>query len=83
MYFIIHQQAFREKTLSFSRNPVISTVNCIRLNAFKHSQFQGFLKKKNRSSSVPRLVQLLSHGKVLSRFLKLRNEIEIFLIKKN
>ncbi|KAL4103366.1 hypothetical protein QTP88_018743 [Uroleucon formosanum] len=47
LHCIIHQQALCGKTLDLScvMDPIISTVNFIRLSALRHRQFQDFLKE--------------------------------------
>jgi hypothetical protein len=72
--------------LSCVMDPIISTVNFIRLSELRHRQFQDFLKEiETEYQDIPYFtaVRWLSRGKVLSRFFQLKNEIEIFLIDKN
>lgn len=67
-------------------DPIISTVNFIRLSALRNCQFQDFLKEiETEYPDIPyfTVVRWLSRGKVLSRFFELRNEIEIFLFDNN
>ncbi|XP_039264551.2 general transcription factor II-I repeat domain-containing protein 2A-like [Styela clava] len=88
IHCIIHQQALCGKDLDVScvLKPVTAVVNFIRSHGLNHRQFQGFFEDIDSDfSDLPyhTAVRWLSCGRVLSRFYKLRREIEQFLIEKN
>ena len=88
IHCIIHQQALCGKNLDIScvLKPVVSAVNFIRGHALNHRQFQAFLEEIDSDfCDLPyyTAVRWLSCGKVLFRFYKLRNEIDVFLTEKD
>ncbi|XP_076357306.1 general transcription factor II-I repeat domain-containing protein 2-like [Tachypleus tridentatus] len=87
IHCIIHQQARCGKDLDISciLKQVISAVNFIRGHALNNRQFKAFFKEIDSDfCDLPyhTAVRWLSCGKVLSRFYKLKREIDIFLIEK-
>ena len=88
IHCIIHQQALCGKDLDIScvLKPVVSAENFIREHALNHRQFQAFLEEIDSDfCDLPyhTAVRWLSCGKVLFRFYKLRNEIDVFLTEKD
>jgi hypothetical protein len=88
LHCITHQQALCGQSLQLSNviNDVVTTVNFIRSHALAHRQFKDFLSETEREyQDIPYHCEVcwLIRGKVLKRFLELRDEIEIFMNEKN
>ena len=87
IHCIIHQQALCGKDLdiSYVLKLVISAVNFILGHALNHCQFKAFLEEIDSDfCDLPyhTAVRWLCCGKVLFHFYKLRNEIDVFSLKK-
>jgi hypothetical protein len=85
---IIHQEALCSKSAELSNvmRIVIETVNKIRANPLSHRQFRELLEEIDAEYGdliFYSHVRWLSRGKVLMRFFKLREEIDLFLITKD
>jgi hypothetical protein len=75
-----------ESCVSESWRTVIETVNKIRANPLSHRKFRELLEEINSEYGdliFYSHVRWLSRGKVLMRFFKLREEIDLFLITKD
>jgi hypothetical protein len=84
---IIHQQNLCGKDLGFENvmSVVVKTVNFIRSRGLNHRQFKTFLEEIEAEYGDLLYyceVRWLSRGKVLMRFLKLLDEVKVFLIEK-
>uniref|UniRef100_A0A8C3SKW3 SPIN-DOC-like zinc-finger domain-containing protein n=1 Tax=Chelydra serpentina TaxID=8475 RepID=A0A8C3SKW3_CHESE len=81
---IIHQQVLCSKVLKFEHvmSVVVSIVNCIRSRGLKHRTFRAFLEGVDVECSdliYHTDVRWLSRGRVLQRFVALKEEVAIFL----
>ena len=81
---IIHQQALCDKVLKFEHvmSVVVSIVNYLRARALKHRTFRAFLEEvdaKYEDLVYHTEVRWLSRGRVLQRFVALKEEISQFL----
>lgn len=88
IHCIIHIEALCSKTLEMKNimDVVVKIVNFIRSRALNHRQFKEFLQEIEASHGdviYHNSVRWLSRAKVLTRFLTLFEEIEIFLTEKS
>ena len=88
IHCIVHQEALCGKALKMDHvmDAVVKVVNEIRAKGLKHRQFQAFLEELDteyKDLIYHCEVRWLSRGKVLGRFFVLREEIMLFLMKKN
>lgn len=85
---VLHQQALCTKVLEFDHvfKVVFLLVNYIRSRGLKHRMFQAFLEENDAEyEDLPYHtdVRWLSRGKVLSRFISLKNHLIDFLKSQN
>ena len=81
---IIHQQALCGKVLKFDHimSVVVSVVNYLRARALKHRTFRAFLEEVDaeyKDLVYHTEVRWLSRGRVLQRFVALKEEVLQFL----